>query len=1392
MEAPKHGRATRRLRAWLPAVPPALFLLAASVFWFSHVPRERDAAIEGWKKDLGLKADFRRDSLNAFLNDALVDASLLASFPAVQGVLRGSGGHEHAHFQEIVEQFRRVHAYDLVAVFDVSGRPAAGLPAPASDAGCVAAARGVIGAGMPAVSLHAHERGEPSLTLAAPIRGDAGNPLGAVLIVTGPSARLYPLLGEPFSPRTGEALLVARDGADVVYLSPLRRRPGAPLAFRRPLDTEGFAAREALQRPESVGLFTDYRGEQVVAATRRLTAAPWGLVVKVDESEALEPFWLHVRDTALVWGVALLGVLALAWGIGQRLRRLRADANTRGESRFRTLFEQASDAVFIVGEDGLVQDANRAAEESYRAPREALIGRHVADFRPPEQRKTGLAFFETATRVDRLVFEGEHLRADGSRFPVEVSTRRAEMPGGPVHISIVRDVSGRRNVDARVRHLNRLLHTIIEINQLIVRTDERATLLGGACQILVELGGFALVWVGLADRTTGRVVPVARAGHDEGYVDEIEVRCDDSPLGRGPVGTAIRTGRRTVITDVSADVRVEPWRARQIARGFRLVAAFPLKSAGTVSGALTIYSRASDVLGDEECSLLDELAADLAFALDAIQDRAERARVEVELRTSDEALRKSERRFRGILENMQDAYFQTDREGRFVLLSPSAPRMYGYASLEEMIGLSAADLYFDPEERASVLEELRRSGRTYDRVGKGKKKDGTPFWVSLSAGVVRDGQGRVTGTEGLIRDISDRARVEEALRANEARLRSLFDGMLEGYAHCEMHFEQGVGVDWVFLDVNPAFERLTGLKGVVGRRVTDVLPNLRQTNPEEFEIYGRVASTGMPETFEDRVPELERWYTVSAYSPRKGEFVTVFQDVTVRKQAEERLAKSELYFRSIIENSLDITVVLAPDTRLLFVSPAAEALFGYRPADMQGSAALDLIHPGDRQEVETAFRRVLADGSRVEQTEFRVRRRDGSWRTLSAMAKLLAPETGMHGVIVNGRDISDRRQLEAQLAQAQKMEAVGRLAGGVAHDFNNLLTVIAGYAELLNETLAENREDRESVGEILKAAGRATSLTRQLLAFSRRQILETRVLDVGAVVAETEKMLRRLIGEDLELVVVRPAGLGHVKADAGQVEQILLNLAVNARDAMPDGGRLVIELENVHLREPLLAAPEAVPAGRYVLIAVTDTGTGMDAETLGHVFEPFFTTKEKGKGTGLGLATVYGIVRQSGGYVTAASSPGAGTTFRIYLPHCDEPAISGVRPAVGSHVGKETVLLVEDEPAVRSLARTVLGRHGYTVLVAENGAAALDVVDRDPRQIHVLLTDLVMPGMNGRDLASTVLARRPSIKIIFMSGYAADVETDFVADGTAAFLSKPFSERSLTAKVREILDTRPA
>ena len=503
-------------------------------------------------------------------------------------------------------------------------------------------------------------------------------------------------------------------------------------------------------------------------------------------------------------------------------------------------------------------------------------------------------------------------------------------------------------------------------------------------------------------------------------------------------------------------------------------------------------------------------------------------------------------------------------------------------------------------------------------------------------------------------------------------------------------------------------------------------------------------------------------------------------------------------FRATFEQAAVGIAHVGTDGRFLRVNQRLCEKLGYTREELLARSFQEITHPADLQTDLENVRRMLAGEIPAYSVDKRYIRKDGTAAWIALTVSLARDTEGRPKYFISVvEDIEPRRRAEehetrlrTQLEQAQKMESVGRLAGGIAHDFNNLLTVIQGYGEMLSASLAGDEAQREQVQEILQAAGRATNLTRQLLAFSRRQVLETHVLDLGAVVADTEKMLRRLIGEDVEVVVVKPATLGRVKADPGQIEQVLVNLAVNSRDAMPGGGRLTLELADLTLDAPFATSHDSIPPGRYVVVAVRDTGSGMDAETLGHLFEPFFTTKEKGKGTGLGLATVFGIVKQSGGYVDVASAPGAGTTFRVYLPRTDAPRkTSGVRPPVFSLSGSETVLLVEDEAAVRNLVRAVLERKGYVVLVAPDGAAALDLVDKHTGVIHVLLTDIVMPRMNGRDLAAAVRARRPSIKVIFMSGYTADVPTDLGTEGGPVFLPKPFNEYALTSKLREVLDT---
>jgi nitrogen-specific signal transduction histidine kinase/ActR/RegA family two-component response regulator len=390
------------------------------------------------------------------------------------------------------------------------------------------------------------------------------------------------------------------------------------------------------------------------------------------------------------------------------------------------------------------------------------------------------------------------------------------------------------------------------------------------------------------------------------------------------------------------------------------------------------------------------------------------------------------------------------------------------------------------------------------------------------------------------------------------------------------------------------------------------------------------------------------------------------------------------------------------------------------------------------------------------------------------------------------RDITERRQLEEQLRQAQKMESVGRLAGGLAHDFNNLLTVIGGHADLLHRRLQPDDPSGQRIGLIQEAANHAADLTKQLLAFSRKQMLAPKILDLNAVVVEIEPMLRRLIGEDIDLATKPARGLGRVKADPAQIKQILLNLAVNARDAMPRGGKLTIETQDVELDEHYARLHPDVAPGLYVMLAMTDTGVGMDEATRSRIFEPFFTTKAPGIGTGLGLATVYGIVKQSNGAISVYSEPGLGTAFKIYLPRVLAfPPAEGAAAPSGLQGGSETILLAEDNEMVRALACEILKRHGYTVVEARHGADALDIGRRYHGPIHLLLTDVVMPEMSGPELVSRLAPIRPQMKIIYMSGYPADaIDHQGMIDQGIEFLPKPIGVETLVRKLREVLDGR--
>ena len=502
--------------------------------------------------------------------------------------------------------------------------------------------------------------------------------------------------------------------------------------------------------------------------------------------------------------------------------------------------------------------------------------------------------------------------------------------------------------------------------------------------------------------------------------------------------------------------------------------------------------------------------------------------------------------------------------------------------------------------------------------------------------------------------------------------------------------------------------------------------------------------------------------------------------------------KSEKLLLAILESATQAIISIDRGGRIVLANRRAVEMFGYSGVELQG-ARVELLLPESKRAAHGRQRDEYFERPRTRPMgiglDLAGRRKDGTEFPVEVSLSTIETDDGNFGIAFIS-DISPRKALEAQLMHAQKMEAVGRLAGGVAHDFNNMLTVIAKYNRMILDELSTMDPLRGYAEEILKAADRAGALTNQLLAFSRRQVMQPRIINLNAVLGQTEKMLRRLIGEDIQLVMSLDKNAGNIKADPNHIEQAIVNLAVNSRDAMPNGGRITIETGNVQIDETYVKTHMGVKPGDFVMVAVSDTGHGMDSVTRQNIFEPFFTTKQQGKGTGLGLATVYGMVKQSGGDIWVYSEPGQGTTFKLYFPLVQEPISSGVNEEVGisRQLSSETVLLVEDEAQVRELTAKMLKQLGYSVLTAENGDAAVEVSRAFTREIALLVTDVVMPNMSGRQVADALVASRPGLRVLFLSGYTEHAVVNHgVLDSNVNFLAKPFSRETLGRKVREVL-----
>lgn len=521
--------------------------------------------------------------------------------------------------------------------------------------------------------------------------------------------------------------------------------------------------------------------------------------------------------------------------------------------------------------------------------------------------------------------------------------------------------------------------------------------------------------------------------------------------------------------------------------------------------------------------------------------------------------------------------------------------------------------------------------------------------------------------------------------------------------------------------------------------------------------------------------------------------VGIFRDIRERVESQAILRRSEERFGYLMQNLSDVITVVAVDGTMLYHSPSIERVAGYKPSELLGQNFLSFVHPDDRLAVRAALERVTLKVGSAAPPEYRFCRKDHSWVWLESVGNNLLNDVAVGGIVVTSRDVTTRRGLEEQVRQSQKMEAVGRLAGGIAHDFNNLLMVIQGYAEIVRQEESASPEVRKNVDTIVRASTSAASLTRQLLSFSRKHQFTPQVLDVNSLVDQMSEMLLGVLREEMDFVVNLDPHAGCISADPGQIEQVIMNLVVNARDAMPKGGKLTLETAHIGREKARLGRSSTLPAGDYVMLAVSDTGIGMDPETQNKIFEPFFTTKSKEEGTGLGLSVLYNIVRASGGHVRVSSELGRGSTFRIYFPRVSAPAKLGL-PELSlepAHPGKETIVVAEDQPDLRWMICQFLQGLGYSVLEATDGRDAVALAEHYTGRIDLLLTDVVMPHIRGSEVARRMLARRPEMQVLFMSGYT-EGEIGSLSDngGEAQVLQKPFELHVLASRIREVFEAR--
>jgi PAS domain S-box-containing protein len=999
---------------------------------------------------------------------------------------------------------------------------------------------------------------------------------------------------------------------------------------------------------------------------------------------------------------------------------------------FRALIDQSNDGIEVIDpETGRFLDVNETACLAHGYTRDEYLSLSVWDVAPTSDPATWGQNLEQLRQSGSRIHLGLHRRKDGSTFPVEINITYVRLKRDYI-VAVVRDITARKRAEEELQRTADLLRAVIDQMPDAV--------------FVKDLSSKYLLFNEAAAHFVGKSVAEVLGKDDTELFDPDSAR-------------RVMERDRRVMESGQADTYEEVLTAAGVTRVYQATKAPYRDRAGNVIGLIGI------------------------------------SREITERKRAEQALRDSEQRFRTFVDHATDAFLLHDDQGAILDVNQQACESLGYTR-DELIGRTPLD--FNPDVNPAKYAEVQRrldTGEFLTWERRHQRKDGTIFPVEIRIRPFWEGGRRFA--MALVRDITERKRAEEAVRKSEELLRQavrvanlgIFD---HDHLTGEIYWspEERTIHGWK-VERAPTLAEFVAMMHPEDR--DRVVPAIRRAHDPAgdgvFDVEQRILR-----------PDGEvRWTMIRSQTffddvegaRRPVRTVGAVLDTTEWKRVEERLAEAQEIGGF---GSFEVDVA----TWLGHCSPALCQIFGFENDEPFQDVRAFLrrhVHSDDRERADSARAKLLEAGG-SDEIEVRYLRPDGQERILRIRRRALRTVAGRVTRIVGTiQDVTELKRLEEQFRQAQKMEAVGQLAGGVAHDFNNLLTVINGLSELAYHRMRRDDPSRELIAEVLKAGERAAVLTRQLLAFSRKQHLQPQVLDVNVLLVELSKLLQRLLGEDIGIRLAADAALGLVKVDPGQFEQAVINLAVNSRDAMPSGGRLTIETRNVELDEgDVEQHPDARP-GRHVLVAVSDSGHGMDAATQARIFEPFFTTKGPSRGTGLGLAMVYGFVKQSGGHIEVESVAGFGTTFKVYLPRTDETVPSGrsSQDRVTIPGGTETILLVEDQDAVRTFARHVLLAAGYTVLEARDGDEAFWVAQQRQGPIHLLVTDVVMPRMSGRQLADLLARDRPETRVLFMSGHADDTITHYrVQETGGAFLQKPFNPVQFAQKVREVLDADKA